>query len=110
MLHMPGDGPLLDDMLLEGVHGSHHQAVLDYVKTQRGLLLQYISGSLSVPLKRQGQRLQEHTLKIQPQYAWAIAEGRKTVEARVWSGTAAKVNVGALAGKRESLCGEGPMV
>ena len=59
--------------------------------------MQYISGQLEVPAKRQiqGPQPQEHSLRIQQWYADAIYwEGRKTVEARVWAGTAAKVQEG----------------
>ena len=90
------DGPMLEEMLLEGVTGIHRQAVVEYVHAQRRLVQQYISGELQVPEGKQvqGPKPQEHSLRIQQWYADAVADGSKTVEARVWAGTAAKIKEG----------------
>lgn len=97
MWNLADAGPMLQEMMLEGCTQLHRKAVVDYVHTQGCLLEKYILGQLALPGKPVAQRTpREHSLRIQEQYARAIAAGTKTVEARVFAGTAAKVEANDL--------------
>eukprot|EP00973_Karenia_brevis_P076808 10667462-Karenia_brevis.AAC.1 len=94
------------ELRMEGHSTKFRRTAIDYVRTQRSLIADYVAGRISKRIKVpdalvQGIKMpaklnadRTHKLAMQYQYAKDVDEGRKDVEGRIWRGDTRKIQEG----------------